>query len=362
MSLRQRSVRESLDAAKLRSERKELCELLAKSIDAEAFLADTIGARNIRREKDELMHSCALPFGQHAHGDRSGGAAFNVKKLKVNCFLCGGGDIFWLLATVRGATDDNYTIDDAIKELTGQLSQRELTAEEFVTQLTKLFEDTQEVSFSMPRYHTSVLKPWLRYSEYLTSRGVSEETQREMRTGVDLNSREVFEMGQIKEWIQRPRLVLPHFFGGELRGWQKRRLDNHKYGAKYRSSPGFPRQQTLFGLDTVEGSDIIVVESPMSKYKMLSQGYRNVAATMGAKVMPEQLALLARYDKVYSFMDADNEGSKANRIIVDGLKKRTNVFVVPIEVEDTDPADYDRRAIDVMLKWAEPAALWEIHS
>ena len=364
MTLRTRGLRESVDAAKLRAEREDLLFKLSKSIDAEQFLAETLGAHNIRRndQKNELVHSCVLPWGNHKNGDQNPSASLSVDKLKYNCWTCGGGDIFWVLASIRQETvNPEYTIADAIREITGQWEYRELTAEEFVGQLQALFQSEENVSFTLPTYSASVIRRWERPCEYLTSRGVSEETQHEMRTGVDDKHREIFEKGELKEWFVRPRLVIPLFFRGHLRGWQKRKLDSHPYGAKYRSSPGFPREHTLYGLDLVEMTeDVVVVESPASVLKMRSMGFRNVVATMGSEVTDSQLDLLARFDKVYSYMDSDQAGYLANKRVVEGLKKRTNVFVVPLGMEDTDPADYDREAIEAHFKWAEPAALWEI--
>lgn len=335
-----------------RAQREAALARLRVNIDPQDFLQD-LGATNIRQEADQLIHSCLLPFGLHKHGDRSASAAFNVDLLKYNCFVCGGGDIFWLLATVK-----DISIAEALETLLGE-AEADVTAFNFAAMLRASWESDKESSLvEMPRYSERIIQPWLRVSPYLLERGVSEHTQQHYCTGVDLKHREKYEQGNIDEWIERPRLVIPHFYGGYLRGWQKRKLDSIPYGAKYLSSKGFPRAQTLFGYDHIDTRKVIVVESPMSVLRLHSLGYENVLATMGAEVTTEQLDLLAAFDTVHVFMDADKAGDKATRDLVDGLHERTHMWVMEIECADTDPADYDRSAIDEMYERAVPSIVW----
>lgn len=272
-----------------------------------------------------------------------------------NCWVCGGGDIFWLVANVL-----DITIEQAVSELSGMLLPRELSASEFLAELEAIWEDKNQVAFVMPTYSESILRPWRRYSDYFTSRGITEETQKEYQTGVDLRNREIYEKGDVSEWITRPRIVIPHFFGGALRGWQKRKIDDIKYGPKYKSSQGFPRDSTLYGMDKADRTHALVVESPASVLKLRSQGFESIVGTLGSEVTTEQINLLSRFDSVTVLADADDAGRKMTEKLADELAQRTELWIAPEGDSGTDPADRTAEQNQELIDHRVPGTLYGV--
>ena len=289
-------------------------------LDGEAFVRDVLGVHDYVRRRSELVMHCVLPFGLHSHGDRNPSASFNDEKLVYNCFTCGGGDVLWLVQAVQGVD-----LDGALRVLKGQIEPGDVSLSELQRQIDKLWAG-DGAGYVMPTFGERILRPWECFAKFLDDRGISREVQRRMRTGVDLKSRE-----QIGEdvWIEQPRLVIPHFFGGKLRGWQKRRLDDRiQVGPKYLSSPSFPKDRTLYNLDNVEGPHAIVVESPTTVLHALSEGVDPIVGTFGKSVTDTQVALLERFERVTMFFDADAAGRRGT-LSVAGRLTHARVLAVP---------------------------------
>lgn len=330
-------------------------EALRDRLDVEAFLADVLGITEWEQRGDELFMRCPLPFGLHAGGDRNPSSSFNRVKLLFGCFVCGGGDVIWLTQTILGVERD-----EALRAIDGSLR----TDEPSLTQLLHSVEtmwEPEKLPGGLPSYNEIMLRPWLCYAKYLDERGVDREVQRRMRTGVDLENRD-----RLAEnvWVDQPRLVLPHFFQGKLRGWIKRKLDERQVGGKYVNSVGFPKDRTLYAWDELRpGQTPIVVESPMSVLRMMSLGVEGAVATFGSKVTDDQLLLLYRPEQVILFMDADDAGRTSAASITDRLEAYTTLLVVPSwEIwpnTKTDPGDLSAEEIAWAIKQARPAALIE---
>ena len=99
-----------------------------------------MGAVNVSERGEEIWHSCLLPFGNHAHGDRNPACSVNYEKMAVNCFVCGGGSFQWWVATVQGLDSAHEANTWVTKETgqsieTGELSLNKL--EEFLAELLK---------------------------------------------------------------------------------------------------------------------------------------------------------------------------------------------------------------------------------
>ena len=114
------------------------------------------------------------------------------------------------------------------------------------------------------------------------------------------------------------RIVFPHFWNSKLVGYQKRRLDDPRWdrtaipasggNPKYKNSPNFPRDSTLYNLDNVTGDHAVVVESVMSVLKAETLGVNNFVATFGGNVTEAQAANLDRFDRLTLIMDNDSSG------------------------------------------------------
>jgi DNA primase len=92
--------------------------------------------------------------------------------------------------------------------------------------------------------------------------------------------------------------------GEQLVGWQARRLDGGK--PKYKNSPDFPKDTTLFNYDYLRDT-VVIVESPMSVMRHWHH-MPYVEATFGAAITNEQLRLISKHPKVILFLDNDKAG------------------------------------------------------
>ena len=304
---------------------------MSVELETAEWVLQEVGARNITRRGDELIHSCPLPFGGHKNNDANPSAALNYRKQVFNCKGCGSsGTMAWLLAVCTGR-------EDAIarNEIAGHVASK-LTPEK-VEELVALIEEEyrqQNVSHKkIPTFSTIALRPFLagEMHPYWIKRGISHQTAMEFQLGFDANN---------------SRVIIPHFWEGGLCGWQARTTVNDPQ--KYDSTPDFPTSTTLFNYPwPIERTrSLLVVESPMSVLVLHSAGIDNVVATFGAEVSDLQIALMARAQSVTVWMDGDTPGYKAQRKITDALLGQTVVECV-IPGEDKDPADEIHRALNL---------------
>ena len=294
-------------------------------LDAEDVLRDLIGTHEITYNDNELIHSCRLPFGMHKNGDQNPSASLNRETLLFNCFTCGGGSIIWL---VQNCLDvDRDTAIDELKNYAQGV--KTIPVEKFLEKLNKMFEEEKRSRVEVPVYNDRILSRWERRTDYLSSRGISERVQKEMRTGLDEHRTEIARVGGRETIVTLDRVVLPHFIEGKLVGWVSRKVQPVEGVAKYKNSKGFPRGHWLYNLDNARyNREIVVVESPMSVLVLKSLGIENVVATFGAKVTESQMELLRPFKKVTIFMDGDSAGHKATETLVEGLHEFTHVEVV----------------------------------
>ena len=321
-------------------------------LDAEDVLRDLIGAHEIIGNDVELIHSCKLPFGMHKNGDQNPSASLNRETLLFNCFTCGGGSIIWL---VQNCLD--ISRDDAIAELKNYADGvKVVPIEKFLEKLNKMFEEEKSERVEIPVYNDRILARWERRTDYLSSRGISERVQKEMRTGLDEHRTEIARVDGRETIVTLDRVVLPHFIEEKLVGWVARKVQNVEGVAKYKNSKGFPRSQWLYNFDNSRMHPrLIVVESPMSVLTLKSRGVDNVAATFGAKVSPPQIELLRNFKEITVFMDGDSAGYKATRDLVKGLRDFTSVKVI-----DTPPNE-DPASLDYIPE-SKNALEWELSS
>ena len=309
-----------------------------KGLDAEGVLKDLLNVHEITEMGDELIHSCKLPFGMHKNGDVNPSASLNRKDLVFNCFTCGGGSIVWLVQNVL-----DIDRDSALAELKNYSSGLKIIPiEEFIEKLNKLFTNEEVRRYEIPIYNEKILNRWVQTSDYLTSRGVSEQVQKEMRTGIDKDRTEYRKLVNGQDVISLSRVVIPHFINGKLVGWVARKIDNIDGVSKYKNSKGFPRQYSLYNQDNVKGMEsVYVVESPMSVLVLKSRGVENIVATFGAKFSEPQVQLLRNFKEVTVFMDGDAPGRSSSMNLIKSLSNYTNVRVIDTP-EGEDPASLDK--------------------
>lgn len=271
----------------------------------------------------EIIHSCLIDRVEphHANGDANPSAACNIDKKVYICYQWWGGDLFHLIAKMEGRD----SLADIIPVLSGFLTGAVQEPDQIRAELDKILAQDNSYAVELPRYADRVLEPWLREHPYWASRQIAPETVAEFKLGYDPAEK---------------RVVFPHFFGGNLVGWQKRVTpETVPPFPKYRNSVGFPKAETLYNYDRARDyKTVIVVESPMSVVRAHSLGFPNVVATFGAKVTQHQIDLLRDWRTVYVWFDADTAGLTGEQKLVKGLYSYTDLRVIVPE-PDRDAAD-----------------------
>ena len=337
---------------------------MADGFQAEAFLVEVLGADVVQRRGDELIHPCLIM--PHEHDSTEPGASLHVDKLLYNCFKCGsGGTLLWLTQVVLGVGSS-----EARRIIEGKFIQVARSPQAFLQELEAGW--SRDVSRTMPKFNAKMLDPWLCYTRYMDERGISHEVQKKMMTGLNRDNKD--DVGGT--WVVQPRLVIPHFFGGRLRGWSMRKLSSEQLGPKYKHTGEFPKRNTLYNWDNAVAFDsVIVTESPMSVLGLMSKGIENVVATFGAEVNDEQLDLIAKFGEATMFPDGDSAGYRSLRRddrrgndvgSIQALITKMDLYVVDHSPggkgksgwNEKDPADYTDEEVRNLLANRIPAYLW----
>jgi len=321
----------------------EVAQLLALSEDERRTLClellEEFGAQNISEHGDEILHSCCLPFGHHRNGDQNPSANLNWRKLTYHCHGCGeGGGIAWFITVCRGG---DYAATKSW--LTGQTTVgTHESLQRLLAYMDSLYATPETASnVGIPSYDPSILEAWQFIHPYLTEgRNIPIPNIIRLSIGYD---------------PQQDRIILPHFWEDQLVGWQTRQI-NADGGPKYKNSPDFPKNETLYHAPDVK-SNPVVVESVLSVASKLHL-CPTMTATFGASVTERQCHLLARYPQVTLWFDNDAAGWKATEEVGSFLIRYTNVLVVESEW-DADPADMDDEVFLTTVANVVPFSLWK---
>jgi hypothetical protein len=328
-------------------------EQLARSVLA------SLGIDVKRRQKDELIHPCTVT-AYHADQERNPTAALNVDNLLWHCLGCGtGGTILWLIATLQ-----NITIEQAREWLHGEAG---LTRAMDLPNLLALFDSlyTEKKRAPLPTYSPRMLERWEGIDDYiLNERQIPIDTAIRMGVCTDPDGY----MGPPENRVRTgPRAVIPHRWGGKLVGWQSRRLPSADPSApKYLSTPGFPRDETIFDHEPSRRR-AIVVESPMSALR--HRHHQPMEATFGSVVTELQIEHLARgRDVLVWWLDNDEAGWRSatgrthNNRFFPGAPERASRHCLNLVVQSPfscDPADLPDEIVDILIDEAVPWPIWQ---
>lgn len=307
-------------------------------------LLEEFGVRNLRCDagRQELIHSCLLPFGLHAHGDMNPSASINYKRLTYRCLGCDSkGGLLWFIATCRSTTTDDAR--SWLEGHTGIGGADGMTLQALLAFFDQIYDKKREVPAPIPHMDARVLTPWLAVHPYLTEmRGITVETIMANQVGWNPDTN---------------RIVIPHFWKGDLVGWQTRRLTDDGT-PKYLSSPDMPKDTTLYN-HKPKHRYAVVVESPMSVLALAP--HVHAVATFGAGVTDGQVRLLAQYGTVTLWMDNDQAGWKATERLRDALEAYCAVQVVE-NPWAADPADFvaagRHQEAMVLIDSSVPSPIW----
>lgn len=329
---------------------------------------NALGIDNVRRQGNELIHGCRVT-SYHSDQDQNPTAALNSDNFMFNCLGCGsGGTILWLIATLHDEID---TVEQAREWLHGEAGLSRAMA---LPDLLALFDSiyTPKRPPPMPVYSPRMLAGWQENGvpEYITGeRGIDPDYARGMGICTD-------PVGKVNGVPTGPRAVIPHYWKGNLVGWQSRRLPEAQQTApKYHSTPGYPRDETLYCPvgpgwlnPKAQRRRAVIAESPMSG---LRHGQRHpMRATFGATITDIQIQLICQlpYDEIVFCLDNDEAGWRAieGREDRQGRRwpgaaekvshhKKTYIWENPF---DADPADLDDDTFDTLVDTAIPWPVW----
>lgn len=314
-------------------------------------LLEEFGAKNIKSSGDgELIHSCCLPFGLHANGDKNPSASLNYKKLAYNCYGCGGGSLLWFIGVCRG------TGSSAARHWIGQQvggGPDEQSLSSLLEFFDSIYSASNERVAQIPFMDQRVLDPYKILHPYMTEiRGCDPEWLMAHSVGYG-QFRVPARKGGDVNYVDSPRIVIPHFWNGQLVGWQSRRLISDGT-PKYLNTPDFPKDQTLYNFSQSR-DEVIVVESALS---VLRHGAKQqMTATFGAGVTKRQIKLLSRKKSVILWFDNDSAGWRATSEVGDALEPYMEVRVVD-SPWSADAGDLPDSEFARLVGSAVPYALW----
>ena len=324
--------------------------------------------------RGEHWSSCPLPT--HPGADRSPSFSINEDSLLWNCFTCSDGGSLPLLVMRLEELDWDGAIDWLLPYSDGEIAENDERG--YLEQLERTLERAES---RVERTRREAL-PF--YSPKVIER--LPEAPLELLTKWNITAPETVTEHQIKYDEERrrykpdkgeyigPALVIPHFFGGKLVGYQERWLDDDrpKWIPKYTNSDDFPKRQTLYGWDGAledarRGMPVIVVESTMTRARLWELGYSAVA-TFGASVTGEQLRLLrSLIGGVILTQDNDpaylnKKGQRVEGAGKRAVKENANALTdyIPVEIlppageEKEDLADLDEEVIHSLIERRKP--------
>lgn len=330
-----------------------------RRLDARAVL-DHYGVRNDHDEitdrgETEVVHSCLLDQvdRHHNNGDANPSAACNLERRLYVCYSYWGGDLFHLMMKLENKSSFEEVLPLAAPFLAGEVS----SDDTFSAEIAAFFAKSSSFVADLPSYSNRVLAPWAFVHPYLYERGIDDSIASRLQIG----------------WRDDDnRIIIPHFWQGNLVGWQSRAVPDRPGQwpgtanpmPKYKSTPGFPKSDTFYYDHSrpfpaeSPTSTVLVVESPFSVIKATALGLDlPVLATFGAKVSPTQTRMLSNFGRVIVWADPDPAGQLMERTLLRRLYSKPGLrFVVPEPGKDL--GDYDTLAdIEALIEQAEPAML-----
>ncbi len=330
-------------------------------VNVETLLED-LGVDISHREKGWIMCHCPNWLGNHRNGDANPSFGFDDTNLKYNCFVCGGGSAVDLIQILTGKTEQG-AVEVMEEHATFQPSEKS----DLLAKVNAIMHPMEEKELT-PDYSPEALFQYRKIHPYLYERGITKEVIVDMQVGFDAD---------------HYGIIIPHFFMGKLVGWQCRHLlvedgvyhcqdalcnQPGKKVAKYKNTPGFPKNNTLYNYDKFKEfmalgtcDSVIVVESPFTALYLKSLGFENVVATFG-QFSREQGMLLLAVPKVYFWPDNDKAGFENAERAIESMSKFNRVFIVPVvKGEKSDAANIGLDDINKHLEMAYSAALWPIY-
>jgi hypothetical protein len=264
-------------------------------------LYEGLGFEAVRQDQhgNDIGH-CFDPFGWHKHGDRTGKLIFYKDSERVSCFVCGGFTLERFTAIIRD-TDDEDAEDWVAQFREGEVKSDEAFRAHIRDRLNYKYTPKRK---GFPKPSSTVLENFDLFKKWddlalawAAKRGISEETANDLglRYG---NPRRMPPLGIEDDSYQGPAIIIPHYWYGELVGWQYRWiLDKELPGwlQKYTNTKDFPKERTLFNFDRAKESDLpVIVCESVTTVAWLHENGLPSTATFGARVTGGQVRELRK--------------------------------------------------------------------
>lgn len=311
-------------------------KLVLPNFDPELVLED-LGIKIAYVIGDNIMCHCCNPQN-HKNGDANPSFGYSISKKVWNCFTCGTGTILSLIRDQIGLSSG---------EAENWLKER-LVSENKPKKIKRI------KSKEIMEYPSNLLFRYRKIHPYLYERGLTKEVIIDMQIGYDEN---------------HDGIMIPHFFNKKLVGWQVRHLFQDKNGkylcnscnkkiiTKYSSTPNFPKRNTLFNYDKAmecvrkTGEKMIVVESPMTALRLISEGYKSVVATFGSWSREQIFSLSGCQNGIILWADADLAGQTNLKRVLDWAVKLVPTYIAPlVDKEKGDAGDLTSEEIKLYLE------------
>jgi len=320
----------------------------------------------LKKAGTNLKANC--PF----HNEKSPSFMVSPERQTFRCFGCNeGGDIFTFIEKMEGV--DFYNALKILAERAGvalksgsvKYGEREFKSDK-KTRIYEINDWTKKLYHKILVEHSKTEKA----RKYVRDRGLKEETVKEFEIGYAPDSWDLLtkflkgkgyeeaeivhagvaiksEKGKVYDRF-RGRIIFPiNNVMGLTVAFTSRILENSSEQAKYinsSESPVYIKGKTIYGLDkakmSIKENDLAVfVEGNMDVIACHQAGFKNVVATSGTAITPEQLKILNRYASVIALsFDHDEAGETAmKRAVKIALQNDINTKIISIEGPYKDP-------------------------
>lgn len=315
------------------------------AIDIDAF-EEAIGFSPISTSGGNDVGYCLWPQN-HKHGDTTGKFGIHREKQIYNCYVCGGGDFLSLAMELF-----DFNVEEATEWLYQFAHGEQQGDAEFGDYLLAMLDDIEERVTTAPYFNERVLDRFDGSRDYFRGRGISdavieayhlcygETVMKPAPVKTDRHGQKV----KIDEDYFGPAAIFPHYWQGQLVGWQHRWIDFEDapvWLKKYTNTSDFPKETTLFNYDAaLKARDrIVVVESVPTVLFLASYGFPAVSF-FGSKPSPAQLRLLRRFSQGV-ILAPDNDSNMAGDKVLGSvtyLERFIPVYIAD-KVEGPDGAD-----------------------
>jgi len=333
-------------------------------------------AQDLKKKGANWMACC--PF----HQEKTPSFSVNPSKGFYKCFGCGkGGTAFNFLMEMEGLTFPEAIkrvaeisgvmlpepIDDRNYEINKKKKEEKKKVADQIVELNKVALDLWESELQGKNAKAKAAR------EYLTKRGISEETQRAFHIGFSPDSWDALlsvlrDFGADEKLIEQSGLVsvneekdrvFDRFRGrimfpvldvnGNAIAFGARAMGSDE--PKYLNSPETPaytKGDHLYGLfqsrnDIRQKKFAILVEGYLDLIALYQFGVTNVAASLGTAFTDQQARLLHRFtDRVVINYDGDDAGIKAARRAIEHLLPQDFDVKVLVLPDGKDPDDFIR--------------------